>query len=208
MKKLKCIAPILIALACLGFQQAKADTVNYSLGTANDPALGAGPFGNVLVNLTGGPNTNMATITFTAAAGYLFVNGGAVAVNVNATSWTVSAFTVNVGATAVTNSGARNEDGFGSFNQTGSQQNANNGASLVVFTLTNTSGTWASAGNVLAFNGNNWLVAAHIFLVGSNGITGFAAGPAGGTIPDGGTTVMLLGAALGALGMARRFFRS
>ena len=30
-------------------------------------------------------------------------------------------------------------------------------------------------------------------------------GPGDGTVPDGGTTVMLLGAALGALGMARRF---
>ena len=29
-----------------------------------------------------------------------------------------------------------------------------------------------------------------------------------GAVPDGGTTVMLLGAALGALGMARRFLRS
>jgi VPDSG-CTERM exosortase interaction domain len=33
-------------------------------------------------------------------------------------------------------------------------------------------------------------------------------GPTGGQVPDGGTTVMLLGAALGALGMARRFLRS
>jgi hypothetical protein len=33
-------------------------------------------------------------------------------------------------------------------------------------------------------------------------------GPTGGQVPDGGTTVMLLGAALGALGMARRFMRS
>jgi VPDSG-CTERM motif len=32
-------------------------------------------------------------------------------------------------------------------------------------------------------------------------------GPTGGGVPDGGTTVMLLGAALGALGMARRFLR-
>ena len=30
-------------------------------------------------------------------------------------------------------------------------------------------------------------------------------GPGGGNVPDGGTTVMLLGAALGAIGMARRF---
>jgi len=33
-------------------------------------------------------------------------------------------------------------------------------------------------------------------------------GPTGGQVPDGGTTVMLLGAALGALGMARRFLTS
>ncbi len=33
-------------------------------------------------------------------------------------------------------------------------------------------------------------------------------GPTGGGVPDGGTTVMLLGAALGALGMARRFLMS
>jgi hypothetical protein len=33
-------------------------------------------------------------------------------------------------------------------------------------------------------------------------------GPTGGQVPDGGTTVMLLGAALGALGMARRFLMS
>jgi len=31
--------------------------------------------------------------------------------------------------------------------------------------------------------------------------------PVGQAVPDGGTTVMLLGAALGALGMARRFTR-
>ena len=33
-------------------------------------------------------------------------------------------------------------------------------------------------------------------------------GPTGGPVPDGGTTVMLLGTALGALGMARRFLMS
>jgi VPDSG-CTERM motif len=33
-------------------------------------------------------------------------------------------------------------------------------------------------------------------------------GPGGASLPDGGTTVMLLGAALGALGMARRYLKS
>jgi VPDSG-CTERM motif len=36
----------------------------------------------------------------------------------------------------------------------------------------------------------------------------FFGSPGGGVVPDGGTTVMLLGAALGALGMARRFLMS
>jgi hypothetical protein len=201
MKKLKYIAPILIAVACLGLQHAKADQVNYTLTTANDSGLGTGPFGTVNVNLT---VPNMATITFTAAPGYLFVDGGSVAVNVNASTWLIGTFTSN--GDPVSGDGAGNEDGFGSFNQKVSMQNSSNGASIISFVLTNTSGTWLSAANVLAFNLQNWLVAAHIQI--ATGLTGFAAGPNGGTVPDGGTTVMLLGAALGALGMARRFFRS
>lgn len=204
MKNLKFIAPILIAVACLGLQQAKADTVDYTLTTSNSPGtLGTGPFGNVNVNLT---SSNTATITFTAASGYLFVDGGAVAVNVNANAWTIGNFNSN--GNPVSDAGSGNEDGFGNFNQKVSQQNSSNGASIISFTLTNTSGTWASAANVLAFNAQNWLVAAHIQIQDGTGNTGFAAGPSGGQVPDGGTTVMLLGAALGALGMVRRFLRS
>ncbi len=201
MKKLKYIAPILIAVACLGLQHAKADMQPYTLVTANDSGLGAGPFGTALVNRT---SSTTATITFTAAAGYLFVDGGSVGVNVNANTWTIGNFTSN--GDPVSDAGAGNEDGFGSFNQKVSMQNSSNGASIISFVLTNTSGTWLTAANVLAFNAQNWLIAAHIQI--ATGLTGFAAGPNGGSVPDGGTTVMLLGAALGALGMARRFFRS
>src|SRR2546430_17707944 len=141
MKKLKYLAPILTAVACLGLQQAKADVVSYALATGNDPSLGTGPFGTVTVSLTGG----VATITFTAASGYLFVDGSAVAVNVNASSWTVGNITSN--GNPVSDSGSGNVDGFGSFNQTLSQQNASNGASVISFTLTG--GMWASASQVL-----------------------------------------------------------
>src|SRR6266496_5815335 len=111
MKKLKYIAPVLIAVACLGFQHAKADFVDYTLVTSNSPGtLGTGPFGTVHVDLK---NSTMAKITFTAASGYLFVDGGAAGVNVNATTWTIGNFTSNGGA--VSSSGAGNEDGFGSF---------------------------------------------------------------------------------------------
>ena len=39
------------------------------------------------------------------------------------------------------------------------------------------------------------------------GLSGWTLFGGGGSVPDGGTTVMLLGAALGALGMARRFLK-
>jgi hypothetical protein len=44
---------------------------------------------------------------------------------------------------------------------------------------------------------------------GRYGLSGWTLfGPGGGQVPDGGTTVMLLGAALGALGVARRYIMS
>jgi VPDSG-CTERM motif len=206
MNKIKYIAAVLIAIAGLGFQQAKADSVTYTLGTGNDPALGSGPFGTVQVSLDS--TGFIATVTFTAASGYLFVDGGAVAVNVNG-PYTVSAYTVTpVTANPVTSDGSGQEDGFGTFNQVGSQANSSKGASTVTFTLTNTSGTpWAGAGQVLTANNDGWLVAAHIQIATgpSQGVTGFAAGPT--QVPDGGTTVMLLGAALGGLGLMRRFVK-
>ena len=44
---------------------------------------------------------------------------------------------------------------------------------------------------------------------GQYGLSGWTLfGPGGQGVPDGGTTVMLLGAALSALGMARRYIKS
>jgi hypothetical protein len=43
---------------------------------------------------------------------------------------------------------------------------------------------------------------------GPNNLVGWTLFGPGGAVPDGGTTVMLLGAALGALGMARRFLKA
>jgi hypothetical protein len=84
-------------------------------------------------------------------------------------------------------------------------------ADLIQFDLTNVGGTWASAANVLTANGNGAFIGAHIFIANldltNTGVTGFTAN-GGAVVPDGGTTVMLLGAALGALGLARRFLRS
>ena len=99
MGKIGCIAALLIAVASVGLQQAKADTFSFNLGVGN-PAISGypGPYVSVTVNRT---NSTHATITFTSltAAGniYLMGDGSSVAVNVNATSWTVSAFTSFIG---------------------------------------------------------------------------------------------------------------
>ena len=220
--KIKYIAAVLIAIACLGLQQAKADTFSYSISVGNAALSGnPGPYATVLVNRT---STTTATITFTSLTNggniYLFGDGSTAALNVNATTFTVGTVTgtnAGVGFTPgpYSNGGSGNVNGFGVLNLTiNSFDGFTHSSDSISFTLTNTSGTWATASAVLKANANGAFAAAHIFVTTSpanaaNGasVTGFAA-TGGSRVPDGGTTVMLLGAALGALGMARRFIMS
>ena len=231
MNKIKYIASIVIAIAGLGLQQAKADTFAFDLGIGNVAIAGfPGPYAHVVVDRT---SATTATITFTSLTNsgniYLMGDGGTVGVNVNATSWTLGAITGSNSGTGFvqggpngqaqfTNGGAGNLDGFGSFNQTiNSFDGFTHTSSTVSFALTNTSATslWTSASLVLTGNAGGNLAGAHIFVTTSPAnasnsalATGFATN--GGTppgVPDGGATVMLLGTALGALGMARRFLK-
>ncbi len=199
MNKIKYIAAVLMALVGLGLQQAKADTFVSSLNAGNSAISGfTGPYGTVTITTTG---TNTATVTFTSntVAGntYLFGDGGSVALNVNAATFSVSGISGSNSGTGFTPGPfsqmvAGNEDGFGSFNL--------RIRSFDGFTHSSDTGFDA---------------AAHIFVTTSPAnasnsalATGFAGEGGGVVVPDGGTTVMLLGAALGALGMARRFLKS
>ncbi len=225
--KTKYIAAVLIAIACLGLQQAKAAT--YTLSQGNTALTGAGftgPYGTVSVILNAGGTT--ATITFTALTQviggttyqYMFGDGSSVAVNANGAA-TVSGISgtcigcVGITPGPYTDGGSGNVDGFGVMSNTiNSFDGFTSAATVVTFTLTKTSGTWASDTSVLTANSQLASVAAHIFVTtsppnssSSANVTGFAAN-GGSIVPDGGTTVMLLGAALGALGIARRFIMS
>ena len=220
MNKIKYIAAVLIALVGLGLQQAKADVFTSSLNVGNTAISGfASPYGTVTITTNG---TNQATVTFTSnsAAGniYLFGDGHSVDLNVSVSTFSVSGITGTNAGTGFTPGGytlegAGNVDGFGNFNlRIKSFDGFSHSADSITFTLTNTSGVWGSAASVLAFNANGFDAAAHIFVTSSPAnasnsalATGFAGEGTQGHIPDGGTTVMLLGAALGALGMARRF---
>lgn len=206
-------------VVALAAQPASADQITYSLGIANFSGYPA-PFGSATVTWN---TTTTATIEFdansTALYQYLFGGTGSVAVNVNATSWSLGTVTgsnpTGFGPTSYSNGGSGNEDGFGSFNQQiKSGQNAYTDASTkIVFGLTDTSGTWANAASVLSPNGSGYVVAAHIYIAGNPAsptdaafLTGFAVDGGSTSVPDGGSTVALLGVAMLGIGSVRRVF--
>jgi VPDSG-CTERM motif len=224
LNKIKHLAAVLIAIAGFGLQHANAVTMfTSSLNQGNSAISGfAGPYGNVNIVLT---SSTAAIVVFTnntvAGNTYLFGATGAVALDVNATTFSVSNIMgTNSGTGFIPGPftvGSGQESSFGMFNLViDSFDGTGHASSIIMFTLTNTSGTWGSPAAVLAFNSNGFDAAAHIFVMSapanaSNSAlaTGFAGeGTGTPTVPDGGTTVMLLGAALGALGMARRFLMS
>jgi PEP-CTERM motif-containing protein len=213
------VLPVLGLLCVLtaGVRPAAADTITYYLTTGNTPGLSSypGPYEQVIVNET---TSTTATITFNAIfAGmnptytYLLGDGGSAAANVNASSFTVGAITGSNAYTGFTpgpysNGGAGSEDGFGSFNFTvNSFDGFKSSSTSISFTLTNTSGTWTSAANVLTPNSSGEILAAHGFVCltsscdGNGGAlaTGYAAGASTTTpvVPEP-ATLSLLGTGL------------
>jgi VPDSG-CTERM motif len=223
MNKLKYLAAVIIGIAGLGLQPAKADVCNFCLSTGNSAISGfQGPFATVSINLI---NSTTATITFTSSVHngniYLFGDGSSVAANINAASFSVSGIVGTNSGTGFSpgpfTSGSGNVDGFGAFNLTiNSFDGFTHSSDQITFTVTNLSGTWASCHDVLVANASGFILGAHIFVTAfpanaSAGAiaTGFAAnGPCPPSVPDGGATVMLLGMGIGALGMVRRFLKA
>jgi VPDSG-CTERM motif len=217
MKLVKYIALMPLLCAAFAVQPAKAvaitPTFPSTLNVGNSDLTGNGfnpPYGTVDVSLTG----QVATITFTAAAGYEFGDGGAADVNVNSTNFTanIGSVTESPGSSLFDSFSSGNADGFGDFNLKLNNKDFSVGFTTISFTVTNNNllSPWLTTSDVLAFNASGFDAAAHIRSTVNNptGITGFA-GEGFGTpsTPDSGTTAMLLGGALAGLGLVRRYLK-
>ena len=224
----RAVIAVIIAVAGLALQQAHATrsplppsivsqpfTSDFNVGN-DDISAYAPSYGTLTINLIDSTHASVSFASNTVAGHtYLFGGNNAFALQVNAGSFTAGSFVGGrVGGFTGTLGlgGAQNMNGFGLFNFSIADSDGFKDAfDHLTFTLTNTSGLWASSADVLALNPKGYDAAGHVFVADlisgkykNLNVTGFAAeGPS--SVPDGGMTVMLLGTALGALGMVRRF---
>ena len=183
-----CLA-FLVAAAAAG--PASADVVTITLDTGN-PGISAytGPYGTVSVDLTSSTIAKIKLTSNTVGGNiYLFGSGETIALNVNATTFSASNIVASNAGTGFSSPvpftlGSGNADGLGKYSLTiKSFDGFTHSSDTLTLTLTNSSGAWASAADVLTANASGYLVAAHVFVTPnpadtSNGAlaTGYAAG--------------------------------
>ena len=187
MNKIKYLAAILVAVAAFGFQQAQAHLLDPTQFFTANP-IGSGTSENTFLQGQGFlPGTSEFLGKMNAGQGF---ENGAINISQFVTINEVSGNTWEI-----------------SWNLTGSG-----------FTLDGVlikDGVVQGEGQIYRFYG----VSADEALIGSGTVTfdnpirdishiSFFGSPGGGQVPDGGATVMLLGAALGSLGMVRRYLKS
>jgi hypothetical protein len=209
-------------LLALGASPAHADIAYYNLTTYDVNGF-TGPFAEVTVDLT---SSTVAKITFDTLVNggetYLFHSQGAAAVNVNGTATVSNIAASNVFfefSTAIpSDGGSGDEDGYGNFSNTIALFDGfQHAASEISFTLTDTSGTWSSATDVLAANSKGQIAAAQIgpwdgVFADGFGATGFAgdASPTSGpppfigAVPAPPSAILLAVGAVGILVLSRR----
>ena len=206
-RRLAVAASLAVALlgALLGTAPASADSIGFDITVPNAALVPfPTPYAHVDVNRT---NSTNATITFTGlttgAFTYSFGAVNAVDVNVNAATFSVaeSIPTLSFG-------GSGNVSEFGTLNATlNNSDGFPDRLAAANFTVTNTSGTWASASDVLTPNSKGFSAAAHIFVTAVTCedacVTGFAGDPGLTPVPEP-VTMLLFGTSLLGAGIAGR----
>jgi hypothetical protein len=193
------IAPVLAGflLQAICPAPASADSVNYTLTQINESGFPA-PYGTVNVSLSGAT----ATFTFTAATNssnggdsftYGFMDSSSAGLNVNSANFTYNndATLTQAGfaphAPSVASTGNPGQvDGWGTFNfAIDMQDGSGSAAASIMFSITDNTGSWVHATDVLTPNDGGNQVVAHVVPFDNttqtlfNNNTGFAtAGPA------------------------------
>jgi len=196
-------------------QQASANAI-YTLGTTDISIPGGGPYATAEIDLTSSTTANIIFTGLTSPGSPFDKFGiGNPALNVNGTGFTVSNVKED-GVSISDSTSSGNEDGFGSFNLI--VDTSNNGSSSylqkVSFTLTDSTADWLTATSVVTGNDQGSLLASHVFVFNSDGtpagLTGFIHDSSvttitgNGGVPDGASTVTLLGMALTGMGLLRK----
>lgn len=209
--KIKYLAAVLIGIAGLGLQQAKADTFNFTSDHCTG-GCGPQPFGTVTLTQVGN-DVNVVVSLFNGnkfvetGAGnnnyFLFDNAGITLANITNISapFAPGALTATIGGHA---------DGTGNWMWGITCPTCGTGGGNAIlgpisFTVTNTTLAAMEVGHSVSGFGTELFVAD--ILSGTTGNTGPVDVNTPAVVPDGGATVMLLGGALGALGIARRYLK-
>lgn len=200
-RQLVAVAAVATALLwTLGIPSASADSIGFDITVPNtDLTTFPSPYAHVDVNRTGA-TTAIITFTGLTTGGFTYAFGAvnAIDVNVNATTFTVGV--PSVGTLSAPNSG--NVSAFGTFNLTlDNFDGFTSRFSTVNFGITDTSGTWASASDVLLANSDGFRAAAHIFVTAVTCVdacvTGFAGDGGLAPVPEPATLLLVASSLLG-----------
>lgn len=171
-----CTVSLLVA-ALLGFglsSTALATPTTFTLTQANGDLAtqGPGPYATITIDGSG----TAWTVTGQGLNGFVFGDGGIVALNFATAAGTVDLIESSCSFGSCSDDGPGNNDGFGNFTMhiVGANGFSTGGFSTVSFNFT-TSNSISSAASLFTANSNGSTASAHLALGTNTGCTGFAA---------------------------------